>query len=533
MTARGGSHPDELISASLAGDLTDAERTGLDAHLAGCESCRATLAAFTAERRLVSGIRTADPPSDLSARVRNGIDAGRFPSSPWWRRPDSVVPLIASAAVFAAVVLAVTFFTNLRLGPVGQTSSPGASASAATSGSGVPSTAPSVDPTPAPLVALGPGQLGYLSLNGGPLEAARLTFVADATGASFPAGTVSGPPLAASLSPGGRLLAYITRKGQTGANEVWVLSLADGKVWHLGCSRAASFTDRLLWSSTSRYLAYTLVGIDLGPSSGCEAPTNGTDVWLFDATTGERSRFTTAGNAFAADFYPRSAGLPVLAVSYAASEPRTDLRSVDRSTVLDAIMPTNVFMPLFSPDGNRAIFWSGSMTLNGGSWHFSLGGMPQLSGDFRSTGPASPWVGTPLFTDLVPVGGEAFASGAVAWGPDSNLVAFWNGAWTGAPQSADGAYPSQQGIYVGRISTGMLTVASRLQLTMDPAARVMDVTLTPDGTAAAVTIGLPSAGIGDPPSANLQIVPLAGGSTRTIGGGVKPPPWDGPAVFGR
>ena len=33
---RPGEHADELISASLTGDLTDAERAALDQHLAGC-----------------------------------------------------------------------------------------------------------------------------------------------------------------------------------------------------------------------------------------------------------------------------------------------------------------------------------------------------------------------------------------------------------------------------------------------------------------------------------------------------------------
>jgi len=47
MTFR-GNHVDELISASLTGDLTDAERLELNAHLVRCETCRATLAAFTA-----------------------------------------------------------------------------------------------------------------------------------------------------------------------------------------------------------------------------------------------------------------------------------------------------------------------------------------------------------------------------------------------------------------------------------------------------------------------------------------------------
>jgi hypothetical protein len=181
------------------------------------------------------------------------------------------------------------------------------------------------------------------------------------------------------------------------------------------------------------------------------------------------------------------------------------------------------------------------MTSNGGSWHFSLGGMPQLSRDFRSAGPASPWVGTPLFTDLTPVGGEAFASGDFTWGPDSDQFAFWDGAWTGAPQSADGTYPDQRDVYFGKVSGNLLNADSRLVLNLSDASRIVDVAIsdaafsadTPGGSEAAITIGIPSAGIGDPPSAYLQIVPLGSGRPHTIGGGVEPPPWDGPAVYGR
>ena len=76
MTSR-GRHVDELISASLAGELTDAERVELDAHLVGCETCRNTLAAFAAERRILSGLPVAEPPRDLGARVLSGIESGR------------------------------------------------------------------------------------------------------------------------------------------------------------------------------------------------------------------------------------------------------------------------------------------------------------------------------------------------------------------------------------------------------------------------------------------------------------------------
>ncbi|MEP7040870.1 MAG: zf-HC2 domain-containing protein [Chloroflexota bacterium] len=536
-------HVNELISASLTGDLTDVERLELNAHLVRCETCRATLAAFTAERRILSGMPVAEPPRDLSARVRSGIESGRK-GSPWWRRPNGLIGVGATLGTVAAAVLTVVIIGKLNFAPVGNASnSPSASVSLAPGPSAVETSPASAAPTPIPAFALGPGELGYLSLTGAPLEALRLSFINDATGDTIDAGSPSGPPIAAALSPNGQWLAYITQKGETGAREVWVLNLTAGGVTHLGCSSAAPFTDRLAWSPDSQYLAFTLVGVDIGPEQGCEAASNGTDVWMFDTTRGKRTQFTTAGNAFAADFGPAGqSGDAQLWVSFAMPEPQSALLSLAGSGAgrEASEQAPGVFLPLLSPDGNRAIFWNGTMTSNGGSWHFSLGGMPQLSGDFRAAGPASSWVGTPLFADLTPAGGEAFASGNFIWGPDNDQLAFWDGAWTGVPQSSDGRYPNQQDVYFGKVSGGLLNVDSRLVLDLPEGPWIVSVTIsdaafseeTPGGAEAAITIGLPSAGIGDPPSAYLQIVPLGSGRPRTIGGGVEPPPWDGPAVYG-
>src|SRR4029078_10665119 len=104
-----------------------------------------------------------------------------------------------------------------------------------------------------------------LSHTSAPAYTLRLSLINDATGDSIRIGDVSGAPIAASLSPNGQWLAYITQKGETGANEVWALHLTDGEVQSLGCSSSAPFTDRLAWSPDSQFLAYTLVGIDLGP----------------------------------------------------------------------------------------------------------------------------------------------------------------------------------------------------------------------------------------------------------------------------
>jgi Putative zinc-finger/WD40-like Beta Propeller Repeat len=534
MTFR-GNHPDELISASLTGGLTDTERAALDAHLARCERCRAMLAAFKAERRILSGLPVADPPRDLAARVRAGIEAGRL-GAPWWRRRFGVA-LLASGTMVAAAVLAIIVSSNLH-GPVGHaTPSPTSSSHNSSAPSAAPaSEAPSVAPSAKPPTFLGPGELGYLEVSGGSFAAMHMSFINDATGASIDLGTVSGPPIAASLSPDGQWLAYITQKGETGAHEVWALHLADGTVTPLGCSLDAPFTDRLAWSPDSRSVAYTLVAIDLGPNSGCpdiDGALGGPDAWIF-YTTGERSNLTYSGNAFAGSWVAASvvgSAEPRLLVSWAAEQPWTGAVLPESDATFDRI--EGVFLPLISPDGNRAIFWNGTMAKGAdGVWEFSRGGMPQLSGDFRSTGPASPWIGTPLFTDLAPVGGEAFAYGSFTWGVDSDQFAFWGGAWTGTSQSADGTYPSQQDLYIGAVSSGLLSAVSRVVVDPPNGGWIVDVALqkfTQSG--AAVTIAIPSAGIGDPPSAFIKIVgACCGGEPPTIGD--RPSAWDGPAVFG-
>ena len=73
---------EELISASLTGDLTDAEAADLAAHLAACDRCTATAAAWADSRRVLSGVRHVAAPRDLGARVRTGIERGRFTPAP-------------------------------------------------------------------------------------------------------------------------------------------------------------------------------------------------------------------------------------------------------------------------------------------------------------------------------------------------------------------------------------------------------------------------------------------------------------------
>ncbi len=111
---------EELISASLTGDLTAAERQRLDAHLDSCGHCRATLAAFADQRRIMAGLRHVAPPRDLGARVRTGIEYGRrIASVPWWRRPAVMFAGVGgSLAAVAGALLALVLLNGSPQEPI-------------------------------------------------------------------------------------------------------------------------------------------------------------------------------------------------------------------------------------------------------------------------------------------------------------------------------------------------------------------------------------------------------------------------------
>ena len=218
---------EELISASLHGDLTPDERRRLDAHLDTCDQCRGTLAAFAEERRMVAGLRQYSPPRDLGARVRAGIEVA---SVPWWRKPATIFTAVGGSLAAVAGALLALVVLNGTPGPqVGQPSvTPGPSTPspsvdqvpAPTTAPGTlppfespapgetPAPLPTPDPnaTPNPMAQSSPEPDLYVAM-AGPTEALTVVDPADGGEPVEPADTPLGPPIAAELSSDGGWLA--------------------------------------------------------------------------------------------------------------------------------------------------------------------------------------------------------------------------------------------------------------------------------------------------------------------------------------
>ena len=142
---------EELISASLHGDLTADERTRLDAHLDTCAQCRETLAAFSDQRRIMAGLRHVAPPRDLNARVRTGIERGAATDLPWWRRPPLMIAGIGGGlAVVAGALLAIVLLNNSPTSPPVGRATPSASTQPSAAPPSPTLAPPSTVPTEAP-----------------------------------------------------------------------------------------------------------------------------------------------------------------------------------------------------------------------------------------------------------------------------------------------------------------------------------------------------------------------------------------------
>ncbi len=525
-------HVDELISASLSGDLSDLEQAQLDAHLRDCPQCRETMAAFSDQRRLVSGLRHSAPPADLGARVRTGLERGSFLERRWWRRPGGILTLGAGlATVAAAAALALVVLNLPSRTPVGATGTPSPSVEATPSGS--PTASPSSKSTPAstplPAAALRPGEIGFLSLTG-LLGSQQLTLQAYDTATKSTRKLVAlqtpgGPPIAATLSPTGEWLAYQTRKGLKGTNEIWVVRLSDAQIRDVGETSADDpFTKQMTWSLDGRFLAYT--GL-----FGAGQPT--LDVGLFDTQAGTSQQLTFLKAAYAASFDGER-----LWISVVGDPPNSYLVPLDgdlRDPASAAIRTLNAtFLPMLSPDGTRSIFWRGRMTQQGFGWTFQTGGMPYLAGGSGN----DPFAGDKqLFPTLV-ADQNAFSSAEIAWSADTSSVAVWNAAWTGDPQQGPGAerFPDASAVYVVNVAKGELIQPSAGLHFASAAESIIDVAIVdyPLGASVpslAVTVGEPGGGEtqGAPgEQSRLTLSPAAASDAGFIiaeGAG-----WEGPAV---
>ncbi len=526
-------HVDELISASLSNDLTDAEREQMNAHLTRCERCRDTLAAFADQRRLISGMRHVPVPRDLAPRIRTGIETGRRPGVAWWRRPGGIVAIAASVTTaVAALLLAVLIFrpaSPFVAASPSATDSPSQQPSASvapTQPAATPSPAPSAQATPPAVPASEPaGHFAFVLTNGN----AQLSFVRTDGRTTDINVQRSGAPSRASVSPDGRWLAFRIDGELSGLSQFYVYGLHDGTLVDLGQSLVPSYGlgEELAWSPDSTYLAYTLTS---------QAAT--TDVWTFETLGGNIQQITNTGDAYAGSWM--SDTRDVLWVSRAAAQPTSYLVQVEGEGINPPFDPSAAavetqaatFGPLVAPDGRHAIFWRGSMGTPGGHWSFSEGAMPWLA-DVSAAGELDFANARQVFSTLAG-GREMFRGASVTWGPDSDAFAVWNAQWTGVPQGD--RFPDSTRVYFGHVSNAELITAAE---TLDPAdtsgaTTIVDVALAGDGNHLALTVQTAPGAEGGAygPTAQLRLITRGYGTDpdqiQVIG---QDRTWNGPAVY--
>ena len=531
---------EELISASLNGDLTADERRRLDAHLDGCPQCRDTLAAFSDQRRIIAGLRHVAPPRDLGARVRAGVESA---SIPWWRKPTTIFTAVGGtlAAVAGALLALVVLNGNPSDPNVGQASptpvestraSSATTAPAATTSpvptlpppeSPAPGETPAPPPTPDPEATPNPIALSspepdlYVAMTG-PADNQAMTVVEPGVSEPIvePADTPLGPPIAAELSPDGGWLAMVTERGLSGMNDVRVSRVGEAiqpddasatpipepeigisETVVLGESVAGSpFLERLAWAPDGSALAYTLAD----PTGG------GTDVWIFDRASGELWQLTDTGDAYVGSWVTVADG-EVSAPHCGSAVPREPSRATSSCQTADSgeraerVDPAedalrsaeHVFQPLVSPNGGLAIYWDGQMERSGDEWLFMTGGAPWLAEQhLDGAADEDPFRSERLLFSDVVVEQDGFTSAAIAWGLDGDSYAVWNAAWTGVPQSAEGEalYPAPDRVYFGKASDprGLTRVHAIDRAVLPSEGSVVDVKVSPTGRHLVVTV---------------------------------------------
>jgi hypothetical protein len=401
-----------------------------------------------------------------------------------------------------------------------------------------PTAAPSATPAPPPELAIEPDV--YLAYTG-PFDNLLLSVRDGATGETLtevPA-PASGPPIAAQLSPDGRWLAYITRLGESGMNELWAFRIPDGGPAEppvaLGQSLAGSeFLEHLSWSSDGGYLAYTVAD----PAGA------GTDVWLFTSAEGTALRLTATENAYAGSWLPGATDTPLLWVSTAAERPISYLvdalgaagaAPLDNPSAAAAFTAEGVFQPLVSPDGSRAIFWQGVMQASGGEWRFAEGGAPYIGGMVGLDGSFAFTDVQPLFADVT-LDQNSFVSAGIVWGADSDAYAVWGAEWSGESQGAGGQYPDIGRVYFSHATDprNITEVHAIDEADLPDGTSVVDVKVTTTRHLL-VTAQHPSPGTLSVPRADLILVGRNTGNVpdevTVVAAGDENGGWFGPAAY--
>jgi anti-sigma factor RsiW len=533
---RPGEHPDELISAAVSGDLSDEEHDRLDAHLAICDTCRQTLAAWTEQRRLVSQLRNAPVPRDLAPRIRSGIESGAF-TVPWWRRTGLLVGVGASLATVAAALVAVAVIGNLLPGPkVASTGSAVASASleptASTSVAATPE--PTAQPTDQLPVAtkIPASWFNYRIAD----QRSTLQLATAAEGTQIPV-QESSFPIDASPSPDGNWVAFQLQGDGSGLVSTYAFRLSDKTLISLGTRGAYSPFARFTWSPDGSLLAYTLLD-----ESGSA------DVWILNtaARDPQPSQLTNTGRSFVASFISES----LLWVSSAADGQPTSYELVvdpsgqthdpgDPASIAEATYP-GVFLPVSNREGPRTIpqeavvYWRGQMAMDGTGWHFVKGGMlywygPDESGEVRGFDASDPQV---FDTLQIQPGGAAFESARFEWAPDGDGFAVWEAMWTGTPEGE--GFPDRDRVYFSHLADGLKVEAPQaLDAGDTQGLRVVDVALG-GGQYLGITIVTEAGSEGGAfgPTAELRLVTRNLGNVPdevdTIG---QNRVWNGPPVY--
>ena len=584
-------HPDyeELISASLRGDLTDDERRRLDSHLDRCSTCRDTLAAFAEQRRIMGGLRHVPPPRDLGARVRGGIERrARVARVPWWRRPPAIVAGVGGGlAVVAGALLALVLLDQPSEDPEVGVSSPSPTIAVTAA---APSDAPTLAPLPtaaatpvptlppasqAPSVSLEPAPTAtpvestpepevFLAVTG-PADNQTMTVREGETGDTLaevappPESTtaMTGLPIAAELSPDGQWLAFVVDLGLSGQTEIRATRVAEavpsdepgaspsiespvavGDTVKLADSVGGSpFVEHLFWSADSRHLAFTAVDRNGG----------GTDAWLFDPGRGEARQLTDVGTAYAGSWAPADGGTSLLWISTAGETPESHL-TVIPDDAGEAPSPApgdpaddpyasapDVFQPIVSPNGALVIYWTGTMERFGDEWIFAEGGTPWLAENRPDEERGFAFESArEVFRDIG-AGQAGFASAAISWAPDSDAYVVWNAAWTGESLDPEGQYPDPGRVYLTRATDarGLTQVHALDQADVPTDSTVVDVKVAGTGSHLALTARKPTPGDLAMPEAELFLVTRNTGDVpdgvEVLGSG--PEQWFGPAFF--